>query len=146
MDISKTTVIRDPAVTAAYGSKASNGLIVIETLDPSATETTIDVDLRTGVSLAPANLIPQMNAAQHKTLVNEVLYTSGLLDERIRTLYPNLFIQSDHEDYIDYQHDTKWQDLIYNNSMFTNFNLMVKGVMKSPAMVSPSDITTTREL
>lgn len=59
MDISKTTIIRDPAVTAAYGSKASNGLIIIETLDPSATETTIDVDLRTGVSLAPANLIPR---------------------------------------------------------------------------------------
>lgn len=127
MDISKTTIIRDPAVTAAYGSKASNGLIIIETLDPSATETTIDVDLRTGVSLAPANLIPQMNAAQHKTLVNEVLYSSGLLDERIRYLYPNLFIQSDHEDYIDYQHDTKWQEMIFNNSMFTNFNVKVKG-------------------
>ena len=127
MDISKTTIIRDPSVTAAYGSKASNGLIIIETLDPSATETTIDVDLRTGVSLSPSNLIPQMNATQHKTLVNEVLYSSGMFDERIRELYPNLFIQSDHEDFIDYQHDTKWQDLIYNNSMFTNFNLMVKG-------------------
>lgn len=87
-----------------------------------------------------------MNAAQHKTLVNEVLYSSGLLDERIRYLYPNLFIQSDHEDYIDYQHDTKWQEMIFNNSMFTNFNVMVKGATKLPAMVSPSGTTTTREL
>jgi TonB-linked SusC/RagA family outer membrane protein len=127
LDISKTTVIKDPAVTAAYGSKASNGLVVIETLDPSATETTIELDLRSGFSLSPSNLIPQLNAAQHRTLINEVLSSSGMLSERIRELYPNLFIKETNERYIDYQHDTKWQDLIFNNSMFSNLNLAVKG-------------------
>jgi TonB-linked SusC/RagA family outer membrane protein len=127
LDISKTTVIKDPAVTAAYGSKASNGLVVIETLDPSATETTIELDLRSGFSLSPSNLIPQLNAAQHRTLINEALSSSGMLSERIRELYPNLFIKETDERYIDYQHDTKWQNLIFNNSMFSNMNLAVKG-------------------
>jgi TonB-linked SusC/RagA family outer membrane protein len=127
LDISKTTIVKDPAVTAAYGSKASNGLVVIETLDPSATETRIDLDLRTGMSLSPPNLIPQLDATQHKTLINEVLSSSGMLSERIRELYPNLFIHADNKNFIDYQHDTKWQDLIFANSMFSNLNLSVKG-------------------
>lgn len=34
LDISKTTVVKDPTITAAYGSKASNGLVIVETLTP----------------------------------------------------------------------------------------------------------------
>jgi len=127
IDISKTTVIKDPAVTAAYGSKASNGLIVVETLDPRATQTSIDLDIRSGYSLSPSNLIPQMNATQHKTLVNEVLFTSGLTEERIKEVYPNLFLTLKDQRYIDYQHDTKWQELIFRNSFMKNINLKVKG-------------------
>lgn len=127
MDISRTTVIKDPAITAAYGSKASNGLILVETLDPSATETTIDLDLRSGYSLAPSDLIPQMNAVQHKTLINEVLFTSGMLEERIKEVYPCLFLTKEDQSFIDYQHDTQWQKIIFTNSFFNNLNLKVKG-------------------
>jgi len=127
LDISNTTIIKDPAITAAFGSKASNGLVVIETLDPSATETSIELDLRSGVSLSPSNLIPQLNASQHRTLISEVLSSSGMLSERIRELYPNLFIHADNKRYIDYQHNTNWQEFIYNHSMFSNLNLVVKG-------------------
>lgn len=127
LDISNITVVKDPTVTAAYGSKASNGVVFIETLDPSATQTSIDVDLRSGYSLAPSNFIPQLNASQHKTLANEVLFTSGLNEEIIRERYPNLFLLKDDERFIDYQHDTDWQDKIFDNAMFTNFNLRVKG-------------------
>ncbi len=126
-DISKTTIIKDPAVTAAYGSKASNGLVIVETLDPSATQTSIDVDFRTGYSLSPSNLIPQLNAKQHKTLINEVLFTSGMHEELIKEIYPGLFYTEKDQDFINYQHDTKWQKLIFANSLFNNLNLKVKG-------------------
>lgn len=127
LDVSDITVVKDPTVTAAYGSKASNGVVFIETLDPSATETTIDVDLRSGYSLAPANLIPQLDAVQHKTLINEVLYSSGLTEEVIARDYPNLFLTPKDSRFIDYQHNTNWQKEIFNNSMFENVNLKVKG-------------------
>ena len=126
-DVSKATIIKDPAITASYGSKASGGLVIIETLDPSATQTTIELDLRTGYSLAPSNQIPQLNAAQHKTLVSEVLFSSGLLSERIQELYPSLFYKPTDKEFIDYKHDTNWQDYIFQNSMFSNMNLVVKG-------------------
>jgi len=127
LDISNVTIVKDPTVTSTYGSKASNGVIFIETLDPSATQTSIDVDLRSGYSLAPANLIPQLNNNQHKTLANEELFSSGLYEEVIRLNYPNLFLKEGDERFIDYQHNTNWQDKIFDNSMFTNFNLKVKG-------------------
>jgi TonB-linked SusC/RagA family outer membrane protein len=127
LDISNVTVVKDPTVTSAYGSKASNGVVFIETLDPSATQTSIDVDLRSGYSMAPANFIPQLNSGQHNALANEVLFTSGLNEEIIRERYPNLFLTKDDERFIDYNHNTNWQDKIFENAMFTNFNLRVKG-------------------
>jgi len=127
LDISSTTVIKDPTITAAYGSKASNGIVFIETLDPSATQTVVELDLRTGYSLAPSNQIPQMNAGQHKSLISELLFTSGMREEVIVKEYPNLFLTPEDDGYIDYQHNTNWQDNIFTDAMFTNLNVNVKG-------------------
>ncbi len=126
-DISFTNIIKDPSITAAYGSQASNGLIVIETLDPAVTETSIDLDLRSGYSLAPSNLIPQLSGDQHKTLMNEILFSSGMLEENMKEDYPSLFLTPDSARYIDYLHNTNWQKLIFQNSFFNNLNLVVKG-------------------
>jgi TonB-linked SusC/RagA family outer membrane protein len=127
LDISRTIIIRDPTIEATYGARASNGVILIETLDPSVTQTTIDVDLRLGYSLAPNNLIPQLNADQNKTLLNEVLFSSGMYEEDIRELYPGLYLEKDDENYIDYQHNTNWQKLIFDHALMSNMNIEIKG-------------------
>ena len=127
LDISTVTAVKDQSVSAAYGSKAPNGIIIIETLDPSVTQTTIDVNLRSGYSLAPGNQIPQLNGGQHKTLMNEILFTSGYNEEDIRELYPGLFLLKDEEGYINYQHNTNWQDHIFRNSSMYDLNMTVKG-------------------
>ncbi len=127
LDISKMVVIKDPVVTASYGSKASNGLILIETLDPSVTQTTIEIDVRSGLSLALSNPFPQLDAGQHKTLMQEVLFSSGKLEEVIREDYPALFVTPEDADYINYQHNTNWQDQIFQNAMFYNVGINVKG-------------------
>jgi TonB-linked SusC/RagA family outer membrane protein len=127
LDISSATVLKDAVFEAVYGSKASNGLVMIQTLDPSATETSFEIDVRRGLSLKPDKLIPQLNALQHKTLVNELLYSSGMLEEDMVEMYPNLFLEPDDKRFIDYQHDTFWQNLIFEDASFTNFNIKVKG-------------------
>ncbi len=126
-DISKTTLYKDPAVESVFGSKGSNGIIFIETLDPSATQTSIELNFRSGYSLAPPNQIPQMNASQHNTLMNEVLFSSGIHEEDLREFYPTLFMEKDDPRYIDYQHNTNWQEYIFNNAFFYNMNIKVKG-------------------
>jgi TonB-linked SusC/RagA family outer membrane protein len=126
-DISRTLVVKDPSITSTYGSKASNGLVFLETLDPSVTQTSIILDLRLGYSLAPSNLIPQLNADQNKTLLNEVLFSSGMYEEDIRELYPGLYYTPEDEGFLDYQHNTDWQDIIFGNSFMSNMNIQVKG-------------------
>ena len=127
IDISRTTVIKDPGITSAYGSKASNGLVIVETLDPSATQTVVELDVRGGYSLAPSNHISQMNAGQHKTYISELLFSSGMPEEQIIEEYPNLFLTPEEDRYIDYQHNTNWQELIFTNAAFKNINVKVKG-------------------
>ena len=126
-DISRTLIIKDPSLTTTYGSKASNGLIFIETLDPSVTETSIILDLRFGYSLAPSNIIPQLNADQNKTLLNEVLFSSGMYEEDIREYFQGLYLTPEDERFIDYQHNTNWQEMIFRNSFMSNMNVQVKG-------------------
>lgn len=127
LDISKVTVVKDPSISAIYGSKASNGLILIETLDPSATQTVIDVQLRSGYNLRPERYIPLLNAKQHKTLISEMLTSSGMLEEEIREEYPLLFLEPGDDRFIDLQHNTDWQKTIFNNSFYNNANISVKG-------------------
>jgi TonB-linked SusC/RagA family outer membrane protein len=127
LDVSKITVIKDPTVTTAYGSKASNGVILVETLDPSTTQTVIDLDLRMGYSLAPEKNISQLNAAQHKTLIQELLFSSGMNEEDVKEQYPSLYLTPSDDGYINYQHDTDWQQLIFTNAFTNNLNLSVKG-------------------
>jgi len=127
LDISKVVVIKDPVVTAAYGSRASNGIISIETLDPSATQTSIDIDYRNGFSLQPQRQIPQLNAGQHRTLISELLFSSILLEEEIVEEYPNLFLEPEDDRYVEYQHNTNWQNLVFDEALMTNFNIKVKG-------------------
>ncbi|MFW5877966.1 MAG: SusC/RagA family TonB-linked outer membrane protein, partial [bacterium] len=127
MDISKATVLKDASIAASYGSKGSNGIIFIETLDPSVTQTTIELDLRSGYSLSPERYIPQLNANQHRTLMSEVLFSSGMFEEEIKESYPNLFLTEEDDNYIDFQHNTNWQELVYNDAFFTNLNLNLKG-------------------
>ncbi len=127
LDISSTNVIKDPAITAAYGSKASNGLVIIETIDPSATETVIEFDFRSGYSITPSKQYPQLDAGHHKTLVNEMLTSSGVFEETVRENYPELFLTPDDNRFINYQHNTNWQDIIFDDATFTNLNINVKG-------------------
>jgi hypothetical protein len=127
LDISKLTVFNDPVYTAAYGSKASNGLVVIETLDPTATETSFEVDLRRGFSMTPDRYMTQLDSSQHRTLANEILYSSGLTEEVLQDRYLSLFLTPREDDFINYRHNTQWQDLIFGNGSFTNFNVKVKG-------------------
>lgn len=126
-DISNIIFVKDPAITAAYGSKGSNGIIFIETLDPSVTKTTIELDLQGGYYLKPEKYIPQLNAKQHKTLISEILFSSGENEEDIIENYPSLYYTEDDEEYVDYQHNTDWQKLIFDNASSKVLNLNVKG-------------------
>jgi TonB-linked SusC/RagA family outer membrane protein len=49
-DIANTTVLKDATATAIYGSRGANGVILITTKSGSATESFVEVDVRTGIN------------------------------------------------------------------------------------------------
>lgn len=49
-DIKSTTILKDAAATAIYGSRGANGVIVITTKKGSNNESYVEVDLRTGIN------------------------------------------------------------------------------------------------
>jgi len=125
-DITDITILKDYLGAAKYGMRASNGVILIETLKPTELQTTIDVSMRTGFSLRPEQ-IPQLNGNQFKTLANELLISSGQLEEEYKERYPALFNTPDDEEHYRYNHNTDWQDMVFSNGLMYDFFLRVRG-------------------
>lgn len=125
-DIASITILKDPVATSIYGSKASNGVIIIQTLEPTATNTTIDVLYRTGFNYAPSQF-PQLNAEQYKLLANEILTSSLKPEEEFIDEYPGLYAYPGNDSYYRYNNYTNWQDLVLENSNMNNIYLTVKG-------------------
>jgi TonB-linked SusC/RagA family outer membrane protein len=49
-DISSTTILKDATATAIYGSRGANGVVLITTKKGSASNTYIEIDVKTGVN------------------------------------------------------------------------------------------------
>ncbi len=125
-DITSISVYKDYATGSLYGMRGSNGVVVIETLKPTEVQTTIDFGLRTGIASVP-ELIPQLNALQYRSLANEVLMSSGMYEENFPEAYPGLYISAPEKGYQRYNHDTRWQNEVFNNGLLYDVYLRVKG-------------------
>lgn len=126
MDITNITILKDSPATASYGCRASNGIIMVQTLKPTEVLTTIDFSLRTGISLAP-RFIPQLNSEQYRTYANELLNSSGAPEETFSELYPGLFLDNKTPQYYMYTHSTNWQKEIFENAVINDVYLRVRG-------------------
>lgn len=126
-DIASITVIKDAA--SIYGSRAANGVILIETNKTNDITTKIDFYVQGGLNIAPNN-IRLMNADQYKT------YLSNQLNDAFSE-FPNSgsFIASlpyfnenpAFQDYEKYHNTTNWQDEIFNNDYVNEYYLRVTG-------------------
>ncbi len=126
-DISSITILKDATATSIYGTKASNGIVIIETLQSQATQTTINLSMRSGLNLAPHNYIPQLNDVQYKTLANEILTSSFIKEEHFEEEYPGLYVNKGDDEYYNYIHNSNWQKQIFSNSLSSDIHLSIKG-------------------
>ncbi len=78
-DIQSLTVLKDAAATAVYGSRGSNGVIVIATKNGKGNRSSVEVDLRTSVNVA---LLPRYDVIESPEeyigLTWESLYNRGV--------------------------------------------------------------------
>ena len=116
-DITSIHVHTDNNAGMFYGMRGSNGVVMIETLKPSEVRTIIDFGYRIGIRTSPRE-IPQLNATQHRSLANEVLYSSNAIEEEFMSDYPGLFLAEGEEGYFRYNHNTNWQNEILSEIAF----------------------------
>ncbi|APS38721.1 SusC/RagA family TonB-linked outer membrane protein [Salegentibacter sp. T436] len=78
-DIASTTILKDAAATAIYGSRGANGVILINTKTGRAGQSRIEVSTKTGVNFA---LLPRYNTLnspeQYIALGWEGIYNEGV--------------------------------------------------------------------
>jgi TonB-linked SusC/RagA family outer membrane protein len=75
-DIESIEVLKDADATAIYGSRGSNGVILITTKRGKAGETKVDLDVSSGVS-AVANQVPLLNTQQYLQMRHEAFKNDG---------------------------------------------------------------------
>lgn len=112
-DIKSIQVLKDAATTAVYGSKGSNGVILITTKSGTPGEkATLSFDSYTGVNFI-SERYDVLNTAQYKQYASEI----GPTPDRISN-----------PEYASYMsNDTDWQDAIFRTGFMQSYNLALAG-------------------
>lgn len=119
-DIEKITVLKN--ATALYGTKGSNGVILIDTKRSTSMATRIEANVMAGIELMPSRP-SMMNAEQYRLYASELIGTTDTKETEFR------FLTNDPEDYYYhmYHNDTRWDDYVYREAISQNYNISVQG-------------------
>ncbi|MGM0566855.1 MAG: TonB-dependent receptor [Bacteroidota bacterium] len=94
-DIKSIEVLKDAAATAIYGSRASNGVVLITTKEGTKGDATYNLKYESGVN-QPSQMRDFMNANQYMTIINQSLESAkdpetglimGQTTEQLKDLY-----------------------------------------------------------
>ncbi|BDD09424.1 SusC/RagA family TonB-linked outer membrane protein [Fulvitalea axinellae] len=124
-DIEQVTVSKD-GMAANYGVLGANGVILIQTRESESTETRVDFSANLGVVTAPERT-PVLDAASFKNYTLEQLVNSGMSHSSVEYIYPFLLDMAEGEEKYRYDHDTDWQDLVYQNGMLSRYSVNIQG-------------------
>lgn len=111
-DIESYTVLKDASATAIYGSRASNGVIIITTKKGSGDK--MQVSYSSSYSLKQnSSTLDVMTGDQYRNYVTEVYGTESDKGKQIQSLMGAA--------------NTNWQDLIYRTAFSTDQNISLFG-------------------
>jgi len=109
-DIESFTILKDASAAAIYGSRASNGVIIITTKKGAQGKTKYNFNSQTSVGQV-ANYVDVLNADEFKTYVN----ANGTADQKKLLGTAN----------------TDWQKEIYQSALTTDNNFSASGAFKT---------------
>jgi TonB-dependent starch-binding outer membrane protein SusC len=119
-DIATITVLKDAASAAIYGARSSNGVVVITTKNGKSGKTNIGYSVYTGIQ-THGYLTPMTNAAQYKTLFNEMV-----ANDNVGLLPNNPLLKSPIPDSIPMA-NTNWLGSIFRSAVEQDHELSISG-------------------
>jgi TonB-linked SusC/RagA family outer membrane protein len=88
-DIESITILKDASSSAIYGSRASNGVILVNTKKGRQGQTKVNVGYYVGTSKTTRRR-KFLNAAQYREVFSEAIINAGLVDPNDPDLYPDV--------------------------------------------------------
>jgi iron complex outermembrane receptor protein len=110
-DIASMNILKDASATAIYGSRASNGVILITTKKGTSGKPVLSFNSQNSIATLP-NQVDVLSADQFRTFVNESSTATPQLKALLGTA------------------NTNWQDEIYQTATTTDNNLSFSGTTK----------------
>ncbi|HTN35483.1 MAG TPA: TonB-dependent receptor plug domain-containing protein, partial [Arachidicoccus sp.] len=125
-DIQDITVLKDAAATAVWGSKAANGVLIINTKRGKTGKPAIAYSFQGTFSKQP-NSIPLLNGDQFATLVPEEVSNTGKSPLDITSNKEFSYDPTDPYWYHNYSNNTNWIDAITQTGYSQEHNVSMTG-------------------
>ncbi|MET3503103.1 TonB-linked SusC/RagA family outer membrane protein [Mucilaginibacter rubeus] len=123
-DIESIDILKDASAAAIYGSRASNGVVLVTTKKGKAGSTKITYNQYYGFS-KPTGERKFLDAQQYVTLLREAGaaggYSTATIEGRLRRY------SAGNDDYKTYKVNTDWQKQIIQHAPVQNYNLVFSG-------------------
>ncbi len=129
-DIERMDVLKDASATAVYGSRGSNGVILIETKSGKKGDLKITYNGYVGMKQA-YHLPPMLNADGYVQIVKDAVvgnqFAAGNLDYSVGDVVMSDYFDSEELQNIADGVDTDWVDLILKQGFQTNHTINMSG-------------------
>ena len=121
-DIDEVKIMKNG--TALYGSRAANGVLIINTKRGRSMATRIAVNAYGGITLAPKTM-NVMGADDYRIYANDLV--GSIANIPANTNFPFLRNDKDYVLYNKFHNDTDWEDYTYTEAFSQNYKLNVEG-------------------
>lgn len=111
-DVASVEILKDASATAIYGSRGSNGVLLITTKKGKNGPARVSYNGYVGINTV-AKKYPVFNVEQYQALRDVSTWTAGYMPEEAAAMAAG--------------HSTNWQNEMYENGMVTDNNLTVSG-------------------
>ncbi|MCC9165813.1 SusC/RagA family TonB-linked outer membrane protein [Pontibacter harenae] len=125
-DIKEISVLKDAAATALWGSRASNGVLVITTKRGSKGKPTINYTFKGTVTKQP-DPIPMLSGDQYSMLIPEAYMNRTGMPLNTTTIKEFLYDPNDPYYYYNYSNNTDWIDAITQTGLINDHNISLSG-------------------
>ncbi|WP_316784669.1 TonB-dependent receptor [Pedobacter frigiditerrae] len=123
-EIESYSILKDASATALYGSRASNGVILITTKHATGGETKIEFNSNYGIQKIPTGKLPKaMNAREFATFMKE-RWDDGVKYDPAYTVAADY--RAAYTDLTQYGEGTNWFDLLTRSAPIQNYDLTLQ--------------------
>lgn len=125
-DIQDISVLKDAAATAVWGSRAANGVLIINTKRGSVSKPSLSYNFKGSLSKQPTP-IPMLNGNQYTTLLLEEYYNAGRLFSTSENAQQFQYDPNDTYTYYNFSNNTDWIKAITQLGYFQDHNMQIRG-------------------